>query len=238
MRAKTRWFSTVALGAAILLAAPGAAEWWDWAAPRVDASLVVERDRDDRDRNREDAVPRRERERDRDRDRGRSARRGGAPRGNQAEMPAFCRTGEGHPVFGMSWCHGNRSGPAFCRTGEGHPVFGMRWCFEKGFVPGSARWRPSDLGDIVFDPRPRRRADRGTFGERVLEDILGDIIFGRLVSHRGTLGIDENLEGRWHVPLERDSARVLQVRSGGLPIAELSDLDGDGRVEVTLVLEP
>lgn len=236
MRAKTRSFTAVALGATVLLAAPVGAEWWDWAAPRVDASGVAERDRDDRDRDREDVVPRRER--DRDRDRGRSARRGGPPRGNQAEMPAFCGTGEGHPVFGMSWCHGDRSGPAFCRTGEGHPELGMGWCLEKGFVPGSARWRPRDLGDVVFDPRPRRRADRGSFGERALEDILGESTFGQLVSHRGTLGIDEGLEGRWHVPRERDSARVLQVRSGGLPIAELSDLDGDGRVEVALVLEP
>jgi hypothetical protein len=29
--------------------------------------------------------------------------------------------------------------PAFCRTGEGHPVFGWHWCVEKGF--GSGRYR-------------------------------------------------------------------------------------------------
>jgi hypothetical protein len=27
--------------------------------------------------------------------------------------------------------------PAFCRTGEGHPVFGRRWCIEKGFGLGA-----------------------------------------------------------------------------------------------------
>lgn len=29
--------------------------------------------------------------------------------------------------------------PAFCRTGEGHPVFGPRWCVDKGFGLGGRR---------------------------------------------------------------------------------------------------
>lgn len=27
-------------------------------------------------------------------------------------------------------------GPRFCRTGAGHPVFGLEWCLEKGFGVG------------------------------------------------------------------------------------------------------
>ncbi|HLT48536.1 MAG TPA: hypothetical protein VK002_14985 [Rubricoccaceae bacterium] len=32
---------------------------------------------------------------------------------------------------------GNRGdrGPAFCRSGEGHPVFGRRWCTDRGYYP-------------------------------------------------------------------------------------------------------
>lgn len=30
-------------------------------------------------------------------------------------------------------------GPAFCRSGEGHPVHGRRWCVEKGFGLGGGR---------------------------------------------------------------------------------------------------
>jgi hypothetical protein len=30
-------------------------------------------------------------------------------------------------------------GPAFCRSGEGHPVWGREWCLEKGFGLGARR---------------------------------------------------------------------------------------------------
>lgn len=68
---------------------------------------------------------------------------GGFDRGVGEETPKFCRTGEGHPVFGIGWCFDRRmrddGTPAFCRTGEGHPVFGRRWCLERGFGLGSIR---------------------------------------------------------------------------------------------------
>lgn len=72
--------------------------------------------------------------------------RGGDPlyRGHGGEgIPKFCRTGEGHPVFGIAWCFDRRMRderiPAFCRTGEGHPEFGRRWCLEQGYGLGSIR---------------------------------------------------------------------------------------------------
>ena len=65
-------------------------------------------------------------------------------RGHGGEgIPKFCRTGEGHPVFGIQWCFDRRMRderiPAFCRTGEGHPEFGRRWCLEQGYGLGSLR---------------------------------------------------------------------------------------------------
>lgn len=39
-------------------------------------------------------------------------------------------------------------GPSFCRSGEGHPVFGLQWCLNKGFGigrPGSWFLRDNDL---------------------------------------------------------------------------------------------
>jgi len=58
-------------------------------------------------------------------------------------IPKFCRTGEGHPVFGIQWCFDRRMRdetiPAFCRTGEGHPEFGRSWCLERGYGLGSLR---------------------------------------------------------------------------------------------------
>lgn len=34
---------------------------------------------------------------------------------------------------------GGDRGPAFCRSGQGHPVHGRRWCIEKGFGLGPYR---------------------------------------------------------------------------------------------------
>lgn len=252
MNSSAMFLRTIAVAAAVVVAMPAAGDPGDRTAPPLDTSRLGDDVgffapetaslRDDagwQERGPERRAERRrgrgDRDERRDRDRG---RRGGPFRGQGGETPAFCRSGEGHPVFGMSWCHGNREGPAFCRTGEGHPRFGIRWCFEKGFVPGAARWRQYDPGDIVFDRRPRRRAERRPLGERILDDILGEVVFGRLVSHRDAIGIDGRLEGRWYASRDRSPARVLQVRAGRLPLAEFIDLDGDGRVDMALVLEP
>jgi hypothetical protein len=43
----------------------------------------------------------------------------------------------------------NNSGPSFCRSGAGHPVFGIQWCLQKGYGIG----RPGAVflwGDDVF----------------------------------------------------------------------------------------
>jgi hypothetical protein len=59
---------------------------------------------------------------------------------------------------------GNGGGPAFCRSGEGHPVHGWQWCRDKGWDRanrsiwdvGSRRDRRDDRV-IVLDPRDRDR---------------------------------------------------------------------------------
>ena|SRR5687768_17719390 len=43
----------------------------------------------------------------------------------------------------------NDRGPSFCRSGAGHPVFGLQWCLQKGYGIG----RPGAVflwGDDVF----------------------------------------------------------------------------------------
>jgi hypothetical protein len=50
--------------------------------------------------------------------------------------------------------------PAFCRSGQGHPVFGRQWCQQKGFGLGGNTW-----GNIVFRDRdPRRYQSFGRSG--------------------------------------------------------------------------
>lgn len=63
--------------------------------------------------------------------------------------------------------HGNGrtgNGPAFCRSGEGHPVHGWEWCREKGWdrVDRDFGWfgRDRDRDDRDRD-RDRERRPRG-----------------------------------------------------------------------------
>lgn len=250
-------FQVGAVAAALVVAAPAGAQWWEWAAPLVDERLVEQGERALRERSRGDVIPdgtrdgdrrderrgddRRARGRDdrRDRDdrRGRDRDRDERwERDRRGRDDRWERRGRDER---RDRGRGKGAGPKFCRSGEGHPVFGMRWCREKGFGDGGRfdrreRWRSYDPTGVVFERRPRS----GTFGERVLEEILGRRVVAGLLSHRSDLGLGDELVGRWMVPDDRPRARVLQVRAGGVPLAELTDLNGDGRADVALLMEP
>lgn len=228
----TRAYVGIAGALGLLLVLPAGAlaqsggEWWSWAYPllerqelRTGASassrdggewIRGRRDGDDDDRweRDDDDDDRRERARDR---RGRDA--GGI------FLPG--RTERGSK---------NGKGPAFCRSGEGHPVHGRRWCMDKGFGLGRGSilgWQRAPWEDIRYEPRRSRAGD--VVGRGTLADILGDVVFGRLADAAGTTRLD----ARWLEP--RRSARVLQVRAAGRPLAELTDSDGDGRMDVVLL---
>jgi hypothetical protein len=49
----------------------------------------------------------------------------------------------------------NGNGPAFCRSGQGHPVHGWAWCRDKGWTRDGFWDRIRDRDD-----RARRRDDR------------------------------------------------------------------------------
>jgi hypothetical protein len=119
-------------------------------------------------------------------------------------------------------------GPPFCRNGQGHPVHGREWCRAKGW---SATWNRTIWDDArIRLPRDRRS---GTLQQGTLAEVIDRVVFGRLDERRARLGVQAPMEGRWLVTPE--GARVLQVRAGGVPIAELTDLDGDGRVDLVLL---
>lgn len=129
---------------------------------------------------------------------------------------------------------GRAGGPSFCRSGVGHPVHGRRWCVEKGFGLGGVPWDVLDLGDVIFGDGPRRRDRLG------LEDVIAvlgretlDVILGRSPARSR-----RDLNGRWRrVETGAGEGRVLQLRTGTTPVAELNDVDGDGRVDAVLVFE-
>jgi len=122
--------------------------------------------------------------------------------------------------------------PAFCRSGEGHPVFGREWCLQKGFGLGDyrdLRWgRTTDVRDVIF-----RQVDRGTLARAVLIDVLGDVVFNRLGLHALTLGYSDPLSGVWLG--EPAGPQVLRVTAGDYPIAEFYDGDRDNRADALVV---
>jgi hypothetical protein len=125
--------------------------------------------------------------------------------------------------------------PAFCRSGEGHPVWGRQWCLDKGFGLGSRAgtiWSRGSIGDIIFrNPDYRTRLDRGG-----LLGVLGDIVLGRLALQSVSMGYDQPLTGYWVA--EPEGPRILRVRSGDYEVAEFYDADRNDRVEVLYVVQP
>lgn len=222
--------STLAILAAAAVLAGSAQEteaqqangWWDWALP-----ALIEA------RGGHDAIP------DRRRD-GRDRRDDGARAGRSLPDVILGRDdrGRGNTRSGQRSGQGNaRGGPPFCQNGQGHPVHGRQWCRDKGFGSGGGvfgtRWDTRSWDDVIL--RAPRGTDRrsGVMNRGGLIDVLGDVVFGRLTAEGSRLGATGPLTGRW---LETNSgAAVLQIRSGGIPLAELTDLDGNGRVDAVLI---
>jgi hypothetical protein len=90
---------------------------------------------------------------------------------------------------------GKGGGPPFCRSGDGHPVYGRAWCIEKGFTVGGQDWRSFDAGRVRIETRGDRDVDRGG-----LVDILGDILLGRFEEQRASLHAIEPLRASWLTP--------------------------------------
>lgn len=123
--------------------------------------------------------------------------------------------------------------PSFCRSGQGHPVWGRQWCLDKGFGLGTQQnvgWGTTrDIGDIVFG----RRVSSGTLTRDALLNLLGPVAFNRLALHAVTLGYTDPLTGVWHS--EASGSNLLRVNSGRWPVAELVDTNRDQRADLMLV---
>jgi hypothetical protein len=129
---------------------------------------------------------------------------------------------------------GVRAGaPSFCRSGEGHPVWGRQWCLDKGFGLGTQQNRhwgtTRELGDLVFV----RQVTPGTLARDVLLSLIGPVAFDRLALHALSLGYADPLTGTWYT--EGTGPNVLRVTSGSWPVAELVDTNRDRRADLMLV---
>jgi hypothetical protein len=123
--------------------------------------------------------------------------------------------------------------PSFCRSGEGHPVWGRQWCLDKGFGLGiqqDRHWGTSrELGDLVFVSQ----VTPGMLARDVLLSLIGPVAFNRLALHALSLGYTDPLTGAWYT--ESTGPSLLRVNSGSWPIAELVDTNRDRRADLMLV---
>lgn len=85
------------------------------------------------------------------------------------------------------------NGPPFCRSGQGHPVHGRSWCRQKGWE--NASLRNVGWGDVIL--RRPRYGTQSDLGRSVLWDILGGSVYNRFDSQRSRLGLSSGLVGRW-----------------------------------------
>ena len=122
--------------------------------------------------------------------------------------------------------------PSFCRSGEGHPVWGRQWCLQKGFGLGDSpdrRWAAArDIGDLTWVAPVA-----GPLTRDALLNLLGPVAFDRLALHALTLGYTDPLTGVWRTDASGPS--LLRVNSGSNPIAELLDSNRDQRPDLMLV---
>ena len=194
---------------AMPVSAPGGADdgWWNWALPAVLDGAPLKTAGGDL-RLRRGVEPGDAAQRDGRRDG--TGRAGGAPGRNE-------RRGKG---------------PPFCRDGRGHPVHGLDWCRDKGWDDDGRLWQRASWPDVILG---RRGTESGALDRRSLAEILGDVVLGRVDQRSRYLGLGDALVGRW-IPVEGGGS-VLQVQSDGVPVAELTDADGDGRVDGAILLE-
>jgi len=124
--------------------------------------------------------------------------------------------------------------PSFCRSGEGHPVFGREWCLNKEFGLGSyrdVRWaRTTRLDNVIFLQPANTSND---LAREALISLLGPVAYDRLALHAITLGLVDPLVGRWMG--EPTGSRILRLSSGLLPVAEIVDRNRDDRADVMVV---
>lgn len=128
---------------------------------------------------------------------------------------------------------GNADGPAFCRSGAGHPNWGRQWCIDKGFGLGTAnhiRWgSASTVSDIIFG----QTVTTGSLARAALLSAIGDLAFNRLALHAVTLGYADPLTGVWVA--DQTGLRVLQINAGNYPVAEIVDTNRDNRADILVV---
>jgi len=129
-----------------------------------------------------------------------------------------------------------QNGPSFCRSGAGHPVYGRQWCIDRGFGLGSASWRKVPPGQIKFGRVPQGPINTTRLGWREVAEILTDAALDEIFGESQYDLDRERLTGEWRGG-DTEGLLVFELMLGDDPVAELTDLDLNGEIDVVLIAE-
>jgi len=103
-------------------------------------------------------------------------------------------------------------GPAFCRSGEGHPVFGWEWCEARGW--GRVRGGPVPR----TNPDARRLPDRDRVPNREADRRFGTAAFDNGYADGYEKGLEDGRDRREYDPVRhrwyREGDRGYESRDG------------------------
>ncbi len=128
-----------------------------------------------------------------------------------------------------------KNGPSFCRSGAGHPVYGRQWCLERGHGLGESTWGHAHVGRVVFGRVPEgQNIESPRLGAREIAEILTGVVLDEIFDKSHHDLNRAQLGGSWRGG-SNEGILVLEVLIGGAPVAELTDTDLDGEVDVVLI---
>jgi hypothetical protein len=84
----------------------------------------------------------------------------------------------------------NSGGPAFCRSGAGHPVFGMEWCYDRGWSGGNG----NTTG--VASRRAQTRGQVSSYPDRYGTRRSNDVAFDNGYADGYEKGLDDGQHAR------------------------------------------
>lgn len=132
--------------------------------------------------------------------------------------------------------------PGGAQAPEGRSDAGFwRWALadvRRGGAGPAVPWVQVRLDGFRLEESARPPRRDGRLGSSDLGAILGEAVLGRLLERAGVEAPRGFLNGRWQEGVASSGARVLQVRVVDRPLAEISDLDGDGRADAVLLYRP
>ena len=121
------------------------------------------------------------------------------------------------------------------RDADDHPATSPALATDDGETRASS-WQVVPFGSLELEASGQRRRADGRVGASDLRRLIGPRALERLLEAAGFAPSSSRyLNGRWQLEAGPAGGHILQIRVVDRPLAEINDVDGDGRVDAVLV---